>query len=486
MKIEEILAKLKENNIAYQVKNLNHNIEVEGVSINSKYLNRNWMYVWLAYNHLSGYQFIKEAEQKGACAIISPIDIPNTTLPVIIIAQPQLHLQTISQIVYDVNLNDFFFIGVTGTNGKTTTTYLIEYLLNQSGINCCKIGTIEYKALDYSEKSYLTTPDIVTITRILKEAKKRNCKYVVMEASSHGLAQKRFPIEKFFYAVFTNIGLDHLDYHQTMENYIQAKATLFREMNKDGISFINMDDQYASYFINSSKGKVITYGTTKKATATFTVEKTGLNGTSFTLFFDGKEYKFNTKLIGLHNVYNIVASFLVSHFITSSPSLLCSLITHFPGVPGRLECVYSNRFTIFIDYAHTPQALKNSLQTLSDLKEKNARVICVFGCGGDRDKSKRPIMGEIASKYSHIVILTSDNPRSEDPQSIIEEIKTGINSDCTLYIQPDRKEAIRKAINLAKKGDIILIAGKGHEDYQILKDKTIPFSDKETVLQLCS
>ncbi len=496
MQLKNLLQKLQENNIPYKIQNSKfriQDIQITAASLNSKHLKGGWAFFALPGEKTDGSKYVKEAIQNGANVVFAPSSIPFSSVPIIEIPNLNNYLETIASLIYDVNLQDFYLIGVTGTNGKTTTAYAIEHILNYCATPCAKLGTVEYTARDYVEKSILTTPDILTVYRVLSEAKKRSVRYVVMEMSSHGLVQQRIPIYNFKQAIFTNIGHDHLDYHKNFEDYRNAKMKLFKYMDKTGFAIINVDDENHQFFVHNSNGAVITYGKNKNADVRIGQEKLSIWGTEFSLQYNGKQYKVNTKLIGLHNIYNLTAAFISCFQILKSllslngnfESSIVDAILKFDSPPGRLEKVETKDYNIYIDYAHTHGALQNVLVALNQLKNEKSRIICVFGCGGDRDKAKRPLMGEIATKFSDIAIITSDNPRTEDPQSIIEDIKAGIKNTARslIFEEVDRKKAIKKAIYLAKADDIILIAGKGHEDYQIFKDKTIHFSDKEIVLE---
>jgi UDP-N-acetylmuramyl-tripeptide synthetase len=504
--IQELLQKLKESNISYNLSVLSSHllsIKIEGASLNSKFIKKNWAFFALKGENTAGWQFIDDAVKNGALVIFTE-HLPQSLNPkllataaVIEVPDIRQNLNLFASLIYNVDIKDFYLIGVTGTNGKTTTTYLIEHILNNCGLKCAKLGTVEYSALDYKEKSILTTPDIFTIYRVLSEAKKRGCKFLAMEMSSHSIVQGRINLDNFKQSIFTNIGHDHLDYHKSFEEYLQAKLKLFKFMEPSGYSIINIDDPHSEHFIKSSIAKVLTYGKSTQATLSFSSEHLTPAGSTFLLntrsnLAGTSQLVVNTKLIGLHNIYNILASFLCTDLLLHNPYQILKAIEHFQTPPGRLEKIQSKKFNIFIDYAHTPTAMENVLTTLKNLKEKGSKLICVFGCGGDRDRTKRPLMGAIAAKFSDVVVITSDNPRSEDPQMIIDEIKKGIpqainkSSQPDVYEELDRKKAIKKAIELAKEGDTIAILGKGHEDYQIFKDKTIYFSDKETVLEFLS
>ncbi len=491
MRLQLLLHKLKENKINYSlISNPAYNladIEITGASLTSKFIKQNWAFLALKGEKSIGNLYVKEAIQNGASVVFTDSSFPPDNLdnspPIFLIPNLKYHLKTIASLIYDVDEKDFYFIGITGTNGKTTTTYIIEHVLNSCNHICAKLSTVEYRVSDYIETSILTTPDILNIYRILALAKEKKAKYVVMEMSSHGLVQERLNISNFKHSILTNIGHDHLDYHKTFEEYLNAKLKLFKFMDQAGRSVINVDDENSNKFINASVAKVITYGKNINADACIFNEHLSLDGSSFDLIFRNSHYHLNTKLIGLYNIYNTVAAFVCCNDLVKDTPGIIKAISECKNPPGRLEKVENRKYHVYIDYAHTPQALYNVLATLKNLKNKNSKLICIFGCGGNRDKEKRPIMGKIASELSDIVIITSDNPRSENPEDIIKDIKEGITMNEKVFEELDRKKAIKKAIELAKQEDVIIIAGKGHEIYQIFKEKVVRFSDKEVVLE---
>jgi len=383
---------------------------------------------------------------------------------------------------------DFILIGITGTNGKTTTTYLIEHLLNSVGLKVGVIGTINYRWLDRVVDSKLTTPGCIELHSIISRMRQDGVDVVIMEVSSHGLAQDRVAGLKFDFAVFTNLTQDHLDYHKDMEDYFKAKAKLFNSyLKKRAVAIINYEDEYGTRLIKSLGNRVIGYGIKDCPVDGIECLRGEILQTSrgFQLVrsrYRDKEWRVSFSLIGKHNCLNLLAAEGIGIAMGLKPDAFLAL-ENIKQIPGRLERVLNPfDFDIFIDYAHTPDGLERVLRAVKKMDFK--RLIVVFGCGGDRDRSKRPLMGKVASKYSDLIVLTSDNPRSEDPEAIIEDIVPGLNSKVPVIFEVDRKKAIEKALSLMEKGDALIIAGKGHETYQEIKGKRYPFSDRGVVEEI--
>ncbi|MFH1398149.1 MAG: UDP-N-acetylmuramoyl-L-alanyl-D-glutamate--2,6-diaminopimelate ligase [Candidatus Omnitrophota bacterium] len=371
-------------------------------------------------------------------------------------------------------------IGVTGTNGKTTVTYLIEAMLKEAE-NCpAVIGTINYRFNARTISSKNTTPGPLELQGMLKKMSDQGCDYAVIEVSSHALDQDRVGGINFSSAIFTNLTQDHLDYHQNMEDYFLSKVKLFNDLSKKSFSVINVDDRYGRRLKKMlSQKRIVTYAIENKADVYARDIQTDINGTEFTL--KGLNHKLNikTKLIGRHNIYNVLAAAGWAMAQGFGPQVIRRALEKITLVPGRLEKIdFPKGFCVFVDYAHTDDALKNVITTLRQLRPK--KIIVVFGCGGDRDKTKRPKMARVVSGLADLFLITNDNPRSENPNAIIADIIKGTVKN-NYRILPDRREAIKKAISLAKTGDIVLVAGKGHENYQIFKNKTIHFDDREEV-----
>ncbi|MDD5583536.1 MAG: UDP-N-acetylmuramoyl-L-alanyl-D-glutamate--2,6-diaminopimelate ligase [Candidatus Omnitrophica bacterium] len=384
---------------------------------------------------------------------------------------------------YDFNATDFKFIGVTGTNGKTTITTLINYLITKAGEKTALLGTVNYSIGNKIFPASHTTPDYLNLRKIFNMAKKQKVRYVVMEVSSHAIAQARTEGITFKACIFTNLTRDHLDYHKTMESYFQAKRMLFTE-NPRAIAVINGDDPYGKKLLKDVR-RPLSYGLTPGCDIRATCLDLGREQSEFILNANGKEYPVVTPLLGKHNVSNILAAIAVTASLGFKLKKVIAAIPSFRGADGRLERVHKN---IFVDYAHTPDALSKALSALKEVGY--GKIICVFGCGGNRDKGKRAMMGAIADKDAIFTFITSDNPRHEEAGEICRQIKEGFRS-CRYRIVIDRREAIKCAIKLCantiEKGYnncCILVAGKGHEDYQILGDKKFPFKDSAVIKEL--
>lgn len=375
------------------------------------------------------------------------------------------------------------FIGITGTNGKTSTSHILWSIFKTAGIKAGLIGTIGY-ALDDGiyHKIPLTTPNPEDLWAIFDEMGKNKISIISMEVSSHALHQGRVWGIDFAYAIFTNLTQDHLDYHRTMDEYLSAKSILFNILPYTSTAIVNVDDPASNRIISANKGKLLTYGI-KNNEADVNVENFSLswNGIDCLVRSPWGKIEIQSNLVGKFNIYNIVASYIAAKLENISDELIVRSLSKVKHIKGRFEKVDMGQpFTILIDYAHTPDALKNIIQSVKELSD--GKLIVVFGAGGDRDKTKRPIMGKIATELADFAIITSDNPRSEDPQEIIEMIKEGtVGKNYKTIV--DRREAIYEAIKMAKIGDVVVIAGKGHEDYQILRDRIIHFDDREVVME---
>lgn len=379
-------------------------------------------------------------------------------------------------------------IGITGTNGKTSTSNILAQYLTFLGEDVGVIGTIKHFYKDYILGSGRTTPDSIEWFKLLKKMENLGAKYVVAEISSHALDQYRVYGTKFDGGIFTNLTQDHLDYHKNIDNYFLAKkklADLLLEFNRKGIFVVNIDDKYGRklYEIYKDKLNIHTYGRSQDADFRILDGRLSFTGQHFIAEYKGKYLSIFTKLLGEFNIYNISASLL--YLIAKGYDIEClvDLTYKLQPIKGRFEILKSD-FLIINDYAHTPDALQKILESIKSFYPN--KIITVFGAGGNRDKGKRPLMGEIAEKYSDIVIITSDNPRDEDPLQIIEDIKSGMKMEKETYTIVDRERAIKKAIDLAEDNDVILIAGKGHETYQIIGDRIIPFDDIEVARKYLS
>ncbi|ACN99576.1 UDP-N-acetylmuramoyl-L-alanyl-D-glutamate--2,6-diaminopimelate ligase (UDP-MurNAc-L-Ala-D-Glu:meso-diaminopimelate ligase)(Meso-diaminopimelate-adding enzyme) (Meso-A2pm-adding enzyme) (UDP-N-acetylmuramyl-tripeptide synthetase) (UDP-MurNAc-tripeptidesynt [Sulfurihydrogenibium azorense Az-Fu1] len=475
-----------------KVVNLGKSQVVKGITNNSSKVQKDYAFFAIKGNSTDGHHFIEDAITKGASTVFiqdtSIIDTLKRKYPYINIVfseNTRKSLATASNKFYNEPSKYLKVIGITGTNGKTSVSNLLAQYYENAGYKVGVIGTINYRIGDEILSSGHTTPDPVQWFETLNLMKEKGCDVVVAEVSSHAAHQFRVYSTLFHGGIFTNLTQDHLDYHGTMENYFLAKREFFNQIqlfNDKAIASVNIDDPYGKRIYNDFKEKIdfITYGFEGE----FKIKDYNLSlfETLFNIEYKGKTLNFKTKLRGLFNVYNLSAS--ISFLIKDGFDIdfLKDKTLDLKPIRGRFEVVEAKDFIVVIDYAHTPDALENILKSLNQIKQN--RVITVFGAGGNRDRTKRPLMGKVAQDFSDIVILTSDNPRFEDPNQIIKDILEGITQKSKVIVEPDRKKAIEYAIKTAQKGDIVLIAGKGHENYQIIKDQVIPFDDKEVVNQI--
>ncbi|UCG34830.1 MAG: UDP-N-acetylmuramoyl-L-alanyl-D-glutamate--2,6-diaminopimelate ligase [Candidatus Omnitrophota bacterium] len=394
---------------------------------------------------------------------------------VIFVKDVEKEFHRVAERFYKWDKNNLQVIGVTGTNGKTTVTNLIYYFLKKLAKEASLVGTVNYCIAGKKKKGTHTTPDYLSLRKLIAEAEKARARYMVMEVSSHGAAQERIKGIEFSHCVFTNLSRDHLDYHKTMESYFNAKKSFFLN-NKDAVFIINIDDPYGKKLAELNKN-AITYGLRQGAKLCAKNIKLGRRQTTFDIVWKSKAWRVRSALVGEHNVSNVLAALATLFSLGFSPRDVIGHSSSFPSVEGRLEEVGAD---VFIDYAHTPDALEKVLLALKDIGYAN--TVCVFGCGGQRDKGKRLLMGAIADKYTTFSFITSDNPRNEDPLKICEQVKKGFKKNNYAVILK-RKDAIKEALKLKPrlKNSCVLVAGKGHERYQTIKNKNIPFSDSKVI-----
>lgn len=465
-------------------------LKIEGISDDSRFVKRGDIFFIRKRKNFDIFSVLEDIEFKAA-AFAGSLDCKSKLKhlikrkPVIFVKNIQEEFFRAVDIFYGFTRNDLKFIGITGTNGKTTTTFLIYHLLKAMGKKTALIGSIKYIIGSESRKADYTTPDFLALRKILKKIKDKGIHFVVMEVSSHGIIQERTRGIEFSRCVFTNLSRDHLDYHKTMANYFNAKKKLFLR-NKKAVALINIDDIYGKKIFRGLNHR-LSYG--MGLSADFRADNVVLNknGSQFNLFHLGKSYPVRTYLCGRYNILNILGAISVVSSMGFSLSRAVKFISSFGCVKGRLEQV---RRDIFVDYAHTPDALKNVLLTFREIGYQ--KIICVVGCGGDRDSGKRRLMGRAAAAGADFTFITSDNPRSEDPLEICRQIEKGFNEN-NYSIVLNRKKAIEKAVRLltkansgfSRKGEFnrscILVAGKGHEDYQIIGDKKVPFKDSGVI-----
>lgn len=487
-KLQELL-----NGVDVKSTNGDINVNIKNISYDSRKVEPGNAFVCIEGYKTDGHNYVESALQNGAAAIIAqkPVDVPEG-VPLVIVNDSRKALALMGSNYAGNPSGKLTMIGVTGTNGKTTTTFLIEQILKEKGYKVGLIGTIMNKIGDRVFPVTNTTPESLDLQLLLKEMVDEGVTHAVMEVSSHALDLDRVYGIEYDIAVFTNITQDHLDYHKTMDNYLSAKKKLFANLNlysgkgklKHGV--VNVDDPSSDSIINAATGKVITYGVNKECNIKAVNITLRSDGVSFDVLTPEKDIPLSLHLTGLFNVYNSLAAFAVGLAEDISPEEIKNALEAVKGVPGRMEKVDEGQeFTVLVDYAHTPDGLENIIRAAKEFT--HGRVITVFGCGGDRDRTKRPIMGEISGRLSDFSVITSDNPRTEEPLFIISQIEEGIRRAAgheRYSIIPDRRDAIKHAISMAQKGDTVLIAGKGHETYQLVNDQVLHFDDREVAREM--
>jgi UDP-N-acetylmuramoyl-L-alanyl-D-glutamate--2,6-diaminopimelate ligase len=457
---------------------------VEGIAYDSRRVQRNGLFVAMRGEKVDGHQFVEQAIEKGATVIVTEHEVQSPRATCVVVENTRSALADLAATFYERPARRLKLAAVTGTNGKTTTTFLLKHICEKAGLRCGLLGTVRYEIGDRVLPAVRTTPESLDVQELLAQMVNAGCKAAAMEVSSHAIAQERVRGVEWDVAVFTNLTQDHLDFHGTMENYFEAKAALFtglaeQKSKTKATAVINLDDRYGVQLANRLEKKVlvVTYGLGVHADFRASNYHAEFAGTSYQLDARGKSYLVRVPLIGRFNVANSMAALAAASSMGISLREAILSLGRSPQVPGRLEAVPAERqFQVFVDYAHTDDALLNVLKTLRELSPR--RLIAVFGCGGDRDKQKRPLMGRVADENADFSIITSDNPRKEDPDAIIADAEKGFRSNRYEKIT-DRAEAIARAIELAQPRDIVLIAGKGHEAYQEFADHTIPFDDIE-------
>ncbi len=462
------------------------NIDVKGVAYDSRNVGEDYVFVCIEGLKTDGHQYIPQAIEKGAKVLVVEKDVDvSPDITVVKVINGRRALSRMGANYYGNPSDHMRIIGVTGTNGKTTTTHLIKQVLETNLVKSGLIGTLSYKILEKEYKASNTTPESLELHRLFHEMRINDVDTCTMEVSSHSLELGRVEDVSFEIGVFTNLTPDHMDFHGSTENYKKSKTKLFYQTTAANI--INIDDPYGNEIAEEIKKlntTLITYGVNSKADIYAENIQTSSKGSILTLVtprFRG-EVKIHTP--GLFSVYNALAAICVCYTLDFSFDQIKEGIESFHGVSGRFELVPdTGDHTIVVDYAHTPDALENILKTIQGFA--TGKMITVFGCGGDRDKTKRPMMGEIAGNLSDYCVITSDNPRTEDPESILNDIEVGIKkTQCKYKMILDRKEAIREAIRMSKENDIVLIAGKGHETYQIFGNTVIDFDDKKIAQEI--
>ncbi len=455
------------------------NVRIHGIRHDSRRVQKGDLFVALPGANKNGAAFVAQAHEKGAVAVLAEDDQSMPGLTALQAANPRAAMAELAARFHGNPSQSLSVIGVTGTNGKTTTTFLVKHILDADLMRCGLIGTVRYDIAGQELPAERTTPEATETQELLARMRDAGCRTAAMEVSSIAIDQKRVDAVRFAVGVFMNLTQDHLDYHGTMENYYEAKAGLFERMASagEGVAVVNTDDPYGIRLADrySRELRVLTFGMGANASLRAVDPRSDFNGTSFQLSAEGKSFLVRTPLIGRFNVSNALAALATASALGLNLREAVRALADCPGAPGRLQPVPARQqFRVFVDYAHTPDALLNVLRTLRELRPR--AITCLFGCGGDRDRSKRPLMGRIAAQHADRIILTSDNPRGEDPRAIIDGIAEGMEGAAYEVIE-DRAEAIRHAILTAMPREIVLIAGKGHEAYQQFADRTIPFDD---------
>jgi UDP-N-acetylmuramoyl-L-alanyl-D-glutamate--2,6-diaminopimelate ligase len=469
---------------------ITENPVIQGITYDSRQVKSGDLFVCICGEKTDGHLYIHQALANGAVALVTerPVDVP---VPFLQVADSRRAAGLLADIFYDQPTQKMRVLGVTGTNGKTTTTYLLEAILQKAGKKAGLTGTNRTRIGGQDYPVERTTPEGIDLQSMAAAMVAAGDEYLVMEVSSHALALERVAGCEFDTAVFTNLTRDHLDFHKTEAEYLAAKTKLFAglaqgghgaKLKKHKSAVINLDDPAARYILARTHVPVMTYSTRAAADLQAKNIEIHSKGCRYTLVMKDQQMEIDMKITGMFNVYNSMGAIGAALAEGITLPVIAEALETFPGVPGRFQLVEAGQsFAVIVDYAHTPDGLENILKAARQVTR--GRIITVFGCGGDRDRTKRPIMGDIAGRLSDLAIVTSDNPRSEDPEVIIQEVEVGLAAVTADYKKiTDRRQAITFAIQNAKQDDVVIIAGKGHETYQILKDKTIHFDDREEAI----
>ena len=455
--------------------------EVKGITFASNKVEEGYIFVAQKGVHTDGHLYIEDAISRGACVVVCQ-QLPETLHDKVTYLQVDNSDYALGQMAsnyYDNPSSKLKLIGITGTNGKTTTVTLLHRMFQMAGYKSGLISTIVNRIDEQEVPATHTTPDALELNRLLKQMVDAGCRYCFMEVSSHSVVQQRIAGLTFAGAIFSNITHDHLDFHKTMANYIAAKKKFFDDLPADAFALVNIDDRNGMTMVQNTRATVKTYSVQRMADFHCKMIENSFHGLN--LEINGTEMW--AQLVGRFNAYNLTAIYATATLCGMAHDEALRLLSELKPVAGRFEYVHGNDVVAIVDYAHTPDALENVLSTIHDIKKSHQEVITVVGCGGDRDPLKRPVMAQIAAKMSNRVILTSDNPRTENPDTILDQMEAGLDSEAlarTIRIT-DRRNAIKTAVMMAKLGDIILVAGKGHETYQEVNGVRHHFDDKEEV-----
>jgi len=480
-KLSDILYKVSTTALAG-----NTNIDINDVQIDSRKVQKGTLFVAVKGVAVDGHQFINKAVDQGAVAIVCE-DMPSSQKEGVTYVQTSNSAEAAGLVAhnfYDQPTAKLKLIGVTGTNGKTTIATLLYKLFNCLDYKCGLLSTVENQIAGKVIPSTHTTPDTISLNALLKQMVDEGCEYAFMEVSSHAIHQRRIAGLEFVGALFSNITHDHLDYHKTFDEYIKAKKRFFDDLSSSAFAITNIDDKRGNVMLQNTNAKKYSYSLRAVTDFKGKILENSLTGLVMTI----NEQEVHFRLIGEFNAYNLLAVYGAAICLGEDKAEVLQCLSNTTGAEGRFDYLISpkDRVIGIVDYAHTPDALVNVLSTIKKLRQGHEQVITVVGCGGDRDRTKRPVMGEVACEYSDKAIFTSDNPRSEDPQAILNEMETGLNSAAKRkFISiADRKQAIKTAVNMAGPEDIVLIAGKGHEKYQDIKGVKYHFDDKEILKEM--
>jgi UDP-N-acetylmuramoyl-L-alanyl-D-glutamate--2,6-diaminopimelate ligase len=461
--------------------------QIRGIAYDSRLVREGYLFVAMKGERTAGTHFLRQALDRGAAAVAAEEETGlESEVAAIKVPDGRRFLAQASRAFFRDPSSQLRLVAITGTNGKTTTSYLVDAVLRQDLRRACVVGTIGNKIGDRTFPTERTTPEASDLMRFLQQAVLAGCTHGVLEVSSHALAFKRVWGTKFKVGVFTNLTPDHLDFHKDMESYFQAKRLLFMPEGENQVeqAVLNLDDPYGRRLADEISCPVLKYGFNPSADIHVIESHKRLDGMQLQMATPAGPLSLQSRLVGRPNLYNIMAATGAALCLGVDLQTIRLGIEALPGIPGRMETIDAGQlFTVIVDYAHTPDALENILATIRDLP--HCKVVTVFGCGGDRDRQKRPVMGAIAARMSDFVIATADNPRTEDLSSILNEIEAGLREGPAGYsLIPDRREAIRSAFSTARKGDLVLLAGKGHEDCQIIGSRALPFDDRVVAREL--
>lgn len=479
MKLSEILYKTAITEVYGSV-----TVVIKGITADSREVLPGWLFVALRGSVTDGHQFIKTAIDKGALAIVCeelPTDITGE-VTYVSVKNSSIALGYIAANFFGNPSECMKVVGITGTNGKTTTATLLYNLFRSLGYSCGLISTIRNMVDDLEHEAILTTPDAIGLNRLFRTMYEKKVEYCFMEVSSHAAAQHRIAGIKFAGAVFTNITHDHLDYHRTFDHYLKSKKLFFDNLPGSAFALVNADDRNGKVMVQNTRASVFYYGLQSDVVFTCKVIENRIDGLMIRI--QDKDVWF--KLTGVFNAYNLLAVHSTAMLLGKKPDQVLLQLSKLNPAEGRFELITIEGITAIVDYAHTPDALKNVLQTINMMRTGNEQIITITGAGGNRDRTKRPLMAQTAVALSNLVILTSDNPRNEDPEAILQEMFVGVPAESRkkVLLIENRREAIRAASRFAKKGDIILVAGKGHEKYQEIKGVKFPFDDRLVLTEI--